>query len=183
MGVYTISVPFNHTLHHEATIWQYGIVDIFLLQGKDQQTNLSPGLNHRSKPSLNRSFNCSFNEHYNDAALSDVTLKAGDCQVHAHRIVLAAQSPWFKAMFQVQLLALITCHGMSVRPYPSLAYSDMTRMMGMPLYPCYVSNIDMSTYLGCMLLSIRSMSILLLGLLSCHEVCAHQKIPVQLKRM
>ncbi|KAL0050731.1 hypothetical protein WJX82_005996 [Trebouxia sp. C0006] len=69
-------------------------------KGKDQQTNLSPGLNHRSKPSLNCRVNCSFNEHYNDAALSDVTLKAGDCQVHAHRIVLAARSPWFKAMFQ-----------------------------------------------------------------------------------
>ena len=113
MSVYGRLVAFNHSLHHEAAIWQYGFIDSFLFQGKDQQTKLSPGLDHRANPSLNRSLNCSFNEHYNDTSLSDVILKAGDCQVHAHKIILAAQSPSFKAMFQVQLLALITCHAMS----------------------------------------------------------------------
>ena len=116
MVSYTIFVAFNHTLHHEAAIWQYGTFDVLLFQGKDQQTNLSPGLDHRPNPSLN----CSFNEHYNDASLSDVILKAGDCQVHAHKIVLAVQSPLFKAMFQVQLLALITCYAISALLYLSI---------------------------------------------------------------
>ncbi len=118
-----ILVAFYHTLHHEAAIWQYAIVDMFLFQGKDRQINLSPGLNHRSKPSLNRSLNCSFIEHYNDASLSDVILKAGDCHVHAHKIVLAAQSPSFKAMFQVQLLVLIACHAISLLLYVSTCLS------------------------------------------------------------
>ena len=120
MGIYTRLVAFNHTLHHEAAIWQYGIVDICLFQGKDQQTNFSPGLDHRVNPSLNCSLNCSFNEHYNDTSLSDVILKAGACQVHAHKIILAAQSPSFKAMFQVQLLTLITCHAISALLYLSI---------------------------------------------------------------
>ena len=76
---------------------QSGIADIFLSQGKDQQQNLSAG--------LNCSLSHSFADLYNKALLSDVILKAGDCQVHAHRVILATQSPSFKAMFQVQLLA------------------------------------------------------------------------------
>ncbi len=102
-------VACNHTLHHKAAIWQHGIADICLFQGKDQ-TNLPPN--------LNRSLNHSFTEHYNDTSLSDVILKAGDCRVHAHKVIVAAQSPSFKAMFQVQLwsetncnaVSLLTCH-------------------------------------------------------------------------
>ncbi len=68
---------------------------------------LSQGNEQHQNPSavLNCSLNHSFADLYNNTLLSDVTLKAGDCQVHAHKIILAAQSPSFKAMFQVQLPA------------------------------------------------------------------------------
>jgi len=80
---------------------QYGSVALLtsgcLSQGNDQHQNPSAV--------LNCSLNHSFADLYNNALLSDVILKAGDCQVQAHRVILAAQSPSFKAMFQVQLSA------------------------------------------------------------------------------
>ena len=40
---------------------------------------------------------------YDDAHLSDVVLKAENTKIYAHKVVLASQSPAFKAMFQVLL--------------------------------------------------------------------------------
>ena len=40
------------------------------------------------------------NSIHQDDVLYDITLKAEDTTVHAHKIVLAAQSSCFKAMFQ-----------------------------------------------------------------------------------
>jgi len=37
---------------------------------------------------------------YEDDQMSDVTIKAGDTVIHAHKVVLAAHSASFKAMFQ-----------------------------------------------------------------------------------
>jgi len=107
ISAYTKLVACNHTLqlHDKAAIWQYGIADICLFQGKDQ-TDLPPN--------LNRSLSHSFTEHYNDTSLSDVIFKAGDCQVHAHKIILAAQSPSFEAMFQVQLWSVTNCNATSL---------------------------------------------------------------------
>ena len=42
-----------------------------------------------------------FSQHYNDPLLSDVILEADGLQIHVHRVVLAAQSASFKAMFEV----------------------------------------------------------------------------------
>lgn len=52
----------------------------------------------QSNTSLRTSFNC----YFDDPVTGDVVLKAGDTSLHAHKIVLAAQSTLFKAMFQVQ---------------------------------------------------------------------------------
>ena len=121
-------VACNHTLHYEAAIWQYGIVDVCLVQGKDQQTN--------SLPSLNRSLNHSFIDYYNDASLSDVILKAGDCQVHAHKIILAAQSSSFKAMFQVQPWSDTSCDAISfLTCHLPLDHCDMALMVCMMSAP------------------------------------------------
>ena len=38
---------------------------------------------------------------FDDPVSSDIVIKTGDTTVHAHKLVLAAQSPAFKAMFQV----------------------------------------------------------------------------------
>lgn len=48
---------------------------------------------------------------FDDPASSDVALTAGDTTVHAHKTVLAAQSPTFRAMFQVSTVhaGLVSC--------------------------------------------------------------------------
>lgn len=51
---------------------------------------------------LNTSLQTSFVAFLDDPVTADVILKAGKTKLHAHRIVLAAQSPLFKAMFQVK---------------------------------------------------------------------------------
>lgn len=38
---------------------------------------------------------------FDDPVSSDIAIKAGDTTIHAHKSILAAQSPTFKAMFQV----------------------------------------------------------------------------------
>ena len=48
----------------------------------------------------------------------------------------------------------------------------MTALVGMPLFSCYLSCIDMSTYVGCIVRLIISLSILLLDLLSSREAYA-----------
>ena len=45
---------------------------------------------------------------YDNANLSDVVLKAGETKICAHKVILAAQSPAFKAMFQVHYV-LLSC--------------------------------------------------------------------------
>ena len=55
--------------------------------------------------------------------------------------------------------------------YP-FAYSDMTVMVGMSRFPCYLSCVDMSTYVGCIMRLIIGLSVLLLDLLSSREAGA-----------
>lgn len=43
-----------------------------------------------------------FETHFNDASTSDITVKTGETKIHAHKIILIAQSAVFKAMFQVK---------------------------------------------------------------------------------
>ena len=38
---------------------------------------------------------------YDDPETSDILVKAGDKEIHAHKIILSAQSALFRAMFQV----------------------------------------------------------------------------------
>lgn len=52
---------------------------------------------------LNTSLLTSFDSFFNDSVTVNIVLKAGDTSLHAHKIVLAAQSTLFKAMFQVQI--------------------------------------------------------------------------------
>lgn len=42
---------------------------------------------------------------YYDAQLSDILVKAGSTEINAHKVVLAAHSPSFRAMFQASYLA------------------------------------------------------------------------------
>ena len=51
---------------------------------------------------LNTSLQTSFVSFLDDPVTADVILKAGNTELHAHRIILAAQSALFKAMFQVK---------------------------------------------------------------------------------
>lgn len=53
---------------------------------------------------------------YHDAQLTDISVKAGSTEINAHKVVLAAHSPCFKAMFQAShpathVLFLQTCFG------------------------------------------------------------------------
>lgn len=57
-----------------------------------------------------------FETHFNDASTCDITVKAGAIKIHAHKIVLIAQSALFRAMFQYRKLyvmlaadAMIAC--------------------------------------------------------------------------
>lgn len=43
-----------------------------------------------------------FAQMYKDGSLVDVTLSCGDQQIHAHRVVLSACSPYFRNMFEKQ---------------------------------------------------------------------------------
>lgn len=43
-----------------------------------------------------------FAQMYKDETLVDVTLSCGDHQIHAHRLVLSACSPYFRNMFEKQ---------------------------------------------------------------------------------
>lgn len=47
---------------------------------------------------------------FDDAASSDIAIKARDTTVHAHKIILAAQSPYFRAMFQVSIRQHLQCN-------------------------------------------------------------------------
>ena len=38
---------------------------------------------------------------FDDEAFKDVTFKAGEMQVQAHKVLVAAQSPVLRAMFQI----------------------------------------------------------------------------------
>lgn len=49
-----------------------------------------------------------FETHFDDASTCDITVKAGEIKIHAHKIVLIAQSALFRAMFQVKK-ALCQC--------------------------------------------------------------------------
>ena len=53
---------------------------------------------HHYFSTLNQSI---FSPLYNDAAFSDVVIKAGRTGLKAHKAILAAHSPTFKAMFEV----------------------------------------------------------------------------------
>ncbi len=98
-----VSIAYSRMVHCDLSLHslQPGLVALrssgCVSQGKDQHQNPSAV--------LNCSLNHSFADLYNNALLSDVILKAGEFHVHAHRIILAAQSSSFKAMFQVQLPA------------------------------------------------------------------------------
>lgn len=50
---------------------------------------------------LNRGLLTCFHDFVDDPATSNVMLKAGSVSVGAHKIGLAAQSVWFRGMFQV----------------------------------------------------------------------------------
>ena len=44
---------------------------------------------------------------FDDPVSSDVEIKAGDTTVHAHKLILIASSPAFKAMFQVSSISAV----------------------------------------------------------------------------
>jgi len=46
-----------------------------------------------------------FQSYFNDASTSDITVKAGEVKIHAHKIALIAHSALFRAMFQVKPLS------------------------------------------------------------------------------
>lgn len=48
-----------------------------------------------------------FAPYFDDSSTSDIVVKAGETRIHAHKIVLAAHSTLFKAMFQVLRIVLI----------------------------------------------------------------------------
>lgn len=50
---------------------------------------------------------------FDDPATSDVVLTAGDTTVHAHKTILAAQSPTFRAMFQVSTVYALSASCLS----------------------------------------------------------------------
>ena len=68
--------------------------------------------NARACTQLNTSLLTSLTCCFDDPLTSDVVLKADDTSLHAHKIVLAAQSTLFKAMFQVtpSMLLLHSVH-------------------------------------------------------------------------
>lgn len=50
-----------------------------------------------------------FETHFDDASTCDVTVKGGATKIHAHKIVLIAQSAMFRAMFQVITALYYAC--------------------------------------------------------------------------
>ena len=44
-----------------------------------------------------------FGPFFDDSSTSDIVVMAGKAKIHAHKIILSAQSSLFKAMFQVML--------------------------------------------------------------------------------
>lgn len=71
---------------------------------------------------LSSALSCNIALLFDDPASSDVAIKAGDTTVHAHKTILAAQSPTFRAMFQV------------IRAYVSLCRSCKLLVMYSCLY-------------------------------------------------
>lgn len=50
----------------------------------------------------NHALASAFAQMYKDETLVDVTLSCGNHQIHAHRLVLSACSPYFRSMFEKQ---------------------------------------------------------------------------------
>ena len=50
-----------------------------------------------------------FETHFDDASTCDVIVKPGATKIHAHKIVLIAQSAMFRAMFQVITALCYAC--------------------------------------------------------------------------
>ena len=44
-----------------------------------------------------------FGPFFDDPSTSDIVVMAGEAKIHAHKIILSAQSTFFKGMFQVML--------------------------------------------------------------------------------
>ena len=61
---------------------------------------------------------------FDDPASSDVVLTAGDTTVHAHKTILAAQSPTFRAMFQASTVDALSAS--------CLSCVVACRLLGMP---------------------------------------------------
>ena len=64
--------------------------------------NQCPTIRFIRSPNQGSALSVAFAQMYEDNSLVDVTLNCGSHQIHAHRLVLSACSPYFRNMFEKQ---------------------------------------------------------------------------------